>query len=299
MGARRIIWHIGMGWNLRRHGPKNIDIIPEFALAEEALRIDFMLIRKTVEGPMDDAKTLRKLWPLLPKFTVFEFKSHKKSFRKGDLDKLWGYTHLFISDARNNVIRRDDLCAVLTVPHRTPTLDDAILEANLTWENLGDGYFRVHGGQFVLYVIESDVAGLAEHDGILYGLGTGKFLTKEARRFLMELSKSKEIQMNADNIEDFDELEKEYLAALPPHLRLAGLAPEQRLAGLAPEQRLAGLAPEQRLEGLAPEQRLEGLDHDQQALALPLDVLRYMPKEYFESLSPNVRTILEARLAKP
>jgi hypothetical protein len=280
MGARRLVWHIGMGWNLRRYGPQNIEIIPEFSLAEEALRIDFMLIRKTVDGPMDDAKTLRKLWPLLPKFTVFEFKSHQKTFRKGDLDKLWAYTHLYISDAKNNVVRREDLCAVLAVPHRTPTLDNAIREAKLTWEDLGDGYFRVHGGQFVLYVIESDVAGLAEDDGILYGLGTGKFTTSAARQFLMELRKNKEIVMENESLEGIEELEREVVALLPVWRRLEGIPTDQLLAGIPTEQRLAGL------------------DHDQQALALPLDVLRYMPKEYFESLSPEVRATLENRLAK-
>jgi hypothetical protein len=104
-------------------------------------------------------------------------------------------------------------------------------------------------------------------------------------------------------IRDIDAAQKSYqdvleemVELLPPERRLRGLAPEQRLAGLAPEQRLAGLAPEQRLAGLAPEQRLAGLDRDNQALALPIEVLRVLPEDYLRSLSPEVQEEIRRRL---
>ena len=86
--------------------------------------------------------------------------------------------------------------------------------------------------------------------------------------------------MSMQDMEGYDELMKKFLDSLPPEQRLAGLAPEQRLAGLAPEQRLAGL------------------DHDHQALALPLDVLRLLPEEYLQSLSPEVQAELRRRLGR-
>lgn len=263
MGATRIIWHIGFGWRLRRQGPRDFDIFEEFVLAEEPLRIDFLLLRKHPGASVDDAQTLQKLWPLLPTFTVVEYKGPRRALRSGDLDKLWAYVHLYVSDPKNEVVRRDDICAVLAVPHRTPTLNDAIQDANLTWENLGEGYFRVHGGQFVLYVVELDVAGRGESDGIIYGLATGKATTLEADRFFAELIGTKEAQMAIENMEGYEEIRREIIGRFRP------------------------------------EDRLIGLDHDQQALALPLDVLKLLPKDYFQSLSPDVRAILEARLAKP
>jgi hypothetical protein len=46
------------------------------------------------------------------------------------------------------------------------------------------------------------------------------------------------------------------------------------------------------------EQRLAGLDHDQQALALPVDVLRLLPEDYLRSLSPEVREEILERLRR-
>ncbi len=54
-----------------------------------------------------------------------------------------------------------------------------------------------------------------------------------------------------------------------------------------------------RFDGGTLKQFLTILDHDHQALALPLDVLKLLPKEYFQSLSPEIQAQLEVRLAKP
>lgn len=54
-----------------------------------------------------------------------------------------------------------------------------------------------------------------------------------------------------------------------------------------------------RLNGGTLKQFLTILDHDHQALALPLEVLKLLPKEYFQSLSPEIQAQLEVRLAKP
>ena len=97
--------------------------------------------------------------------------------------------------------------------------------------------------------------------------------------------------MSVQEMEGFDEVTRELMeivSLLPPDMRLAGLDPEQVLNHFDPQQRLAGLEPQQ---------RLAGLDHDHQALALPLDVLRLLPDQYFRSLSPEVQAILRKRLA--
>ena len=60
--------------------------------------------------------------------------------------------------------------------------------------------------------------------------------------------------------------------------------------------RQAGYATEERVAGTAPEQRLAGLDRDQQALALPIEVLRVLPDEYIYSLAPQIQEEIRRRL---
>jgi hypothetical protein len=229
---------------------------------------------------------------------------------------------------------REDLCAVLVVPGRTLGLDEDAASMGLAWEDLGGGYGRLRGGLFVLYVVEIDVVGPAEEDDLLHSLGNGKPVTPEARWFWAELVGTEEARMSMQDMEGYDEMVQRFLgtlspeqrlaglppeqrlaglppeqrlaglppeqrlAGLPPEQRLAGLPPEQRLAGLPPEQRLAGLPPEQRLAGLPPEQRLAGLDRDHEALALSVELLRFLPEAYLRSLPPEVEAEIRRRRAQ-
>jgi hypothetical protein len=320
VGAKRVIWHVGFERNLKRRGPRSFEIRSEVPLSDEPARLDYLLLRKRdVEGapPDDSAETLRRLWALLPRVTVMEYKSPGRPYRAGNLDRLWGYVHTYFANERSlprkradgttlaagmdgapEVWTREDLCAVLVVPARTPTLTADAEGMGLAWNDLGNGYSRVRGGLFVLYVAEIDVIGRAEGDDLLCSLGHGELVTSEARRFWMELVGTQEAGMSTQDLEGYDELMKKLLATLSPEQRLAGLDAEQRLAGLDAEQRLAGLDAEQRLAGLDAEQRLAGLDRDHQALALPLEVLRLLPDQYFRSLSPEVQAKIRGRLAQ-
>ena len=118
----------------------------------------------------------------------------------------------------------------------------------------------------------------------------------EARWFWMELVGSKEAAMNMQDMEGYKELMDKMLDTLPAEQVLSHYAPEQRLTGLLPEERLAGLLPEEVLSHYAPEERLAGLDRDQQALALPVEVLRLLPEAYLRSLSPQVEAEIRRRL---
>jgi len=302
VGAKRVIWHVGFERNLKRRGPRSFEIRSEVPLSDEPSRLDYLLLRKRdVKGPPpdDSAETLRRLWALLPRVTVMEYKSPGRPYRAGNLDRLWGYVHTYFANERSlprkradgtmlaagmdgapQVWTREDLCAVLVVPARTPALTADTEGMGLAWNDLGNGYWRVPGGLFVLYVAEIGVIGRAEGDDLLCSLGDGEFVTSEARRFWMEIVGTQEAGMSMQDLEGYDELMKKLLATLPPEQRLAGLDPEQRLAGLDPEQRLAGL------------------DRDHQALALPIEVLRLLPNEYLRSLSPEVQAKIRGRLAQ-
>jgi hypothetical protein len=317
MGAKRVIWHVGFERILRRRGPPSFEVRSEVPLSEEPPRLDYLLLRKlTPDGePVDNtAQTLRHLWPLLPLVSVVEYKSPGHPYRSGQLDRLWAYVHTYFANQRGlprhradgarltpaeggpEVREREDLCAVLVVAARSPSLDADALAMGLTWENLGSGYLRVHDGLFTLFVVELDVAGPAEGDDLLQSFGHGTLRSPEARWFWMELVGSKEAAMNMQDMEGYKELMDKMLDTLPAEQVLSHYAPEQRLADLSPEQRLADLSPEQRLAGLPPEQRLAGLDRDHQALALPIEVLRQLPEAYLRSFSPEVEAEIRRRL---
>ena len=299
VGAKRVIWHVGFERNLRRRGPPSFEVRSEVPLSEEPPRLDYLLLRKlTPEGePVDHgAQTLRHLWPLLPRVSVVEYKSPGHPYRSGQLDRLWGYVHTYFANQRAlprhridgalltpvdggpEVREREDLCAVLIVAARLPSLDADVEAMGLTWEDLGSGYLRVHDGLFTLYVVELDVAGPAEGDDLLHSFGHGTLRSPEARWFWMELVGSKDVEMNMQDMEGYKDLMDKLIDTLPAEQVLSHYAPEQRLAGLPPEQRLAGL------------------DRDHQALALPGEVLRLLPEAYLRSLSPEVEAEIRRRL---
>jgi hypothetical protein len=237
--------------------------------------------------------------------------------------------HLYYSGSckteESDIKQREDVCALLLVPGRTPTLDADARSMKLTWDDLGGGYWEAKGGLFRLYVVEIDKVAEHENDDLLRLFGHGRERTLEARRFWAEQVGTKEAMMAVHELEEYDEVvqrfldllspkerlaglspeerlaglaPEERLAGLSPEERLAGLPPEQRLAGLPPEQRLAGLPPEQRLAGLPPEQRLAGLPPDQALLALPDEVLRVLPDDFLATLPESTRAALRRRLGQ-
>ncbi|MFO0586624.1 MAG: hypothetical protein U0441_03765 [Polyangiaceae bacterium] len=271
MPVRRTVWHYFFGYFLRERGPSGIELRDEVPLSEEPLRMDYLLLRKLDDvARMEEATTLRRLWPLLPRVSVVEFKSISRPFRTGNLDRLWGYTHVYFSDQRASprspmgsdrlIEERHDLCALLVVPSRTPSLDKEIGAMGLTWQERGPGYWQLDGGLFALFVVEIDVVGLAEGDDLLRSFGHLRQRTAEIRRFWARMARSREVPMSVQEMEDYDDVVDQFIAELPP------------------------------------EKRLVGLDRDHQALALPLEILRALSEDYLRTLSPEVQAELRRRL---
>jgi len=293
------VWHVGFEMNLRRRGSRAFEIRSEVLLSSEPPRIDYLLLRKIAEELDDEAQTLRGLWPMLPRVSVVEYKSPSRLYRAGNLDRLWSYVHTYHADQQEmpharadgtqlspgmegapDVWVRADLCAVLVVPARTPSLLDDAQDQGLGWVDRGGGYWEVTGGKYALYVVEIDVAGPAEGDDLLYSLGHGKPLTAEARQFWIEFVGSTEAGMSMQDMEGYQEALAKLLDTLPA------------------EQRLAGLAPELFLSLYPAEQRLAGLDRDHQILALSDEVLRGFPDQYVRSLSVEVQAEIRRRLQR-
>jgi hypothetical protein len=297
MGTTRTAWHVLLAALLDQRAPHRFEIRSEVPLSGEPLRADYLLLQ-AVGVAEDRGLTLQRLWVLLPKDTILEFKSTGRPYRSRNLHRLWAYLHLYYADEPARLATCADLCGVLLVSDRTPSLDADVESLGLRWRSLGGGYWQIAGGPFALYLAEIDAVAEAENDDLLRLFGHATLLTTQARRWLSEQMGAKEIDMAMHELEGYDEVIQKFIARLTPEQRLAGLAPEQRLAGLAPEQRLAGLAPEQRLAGLAPEQRLAGLADEDLVLALPDEMLRALSDEYVATFSEATRAALRARIGR-
>jgi hypothetical protein len=278
MGTRRTAWHLFFAILLRKRGSPAFHVHDEVPLSEEAPRMDYLLLQRE-DGPAM-GETLRGLWPRLPRAAIAELKSLGRPYRAGELDRLFGYTHLYYADVHANLPEREELAAVLFVPARSPTLVNDVAQMGLVWVDLGGGYWRLPGSLFPTYAVELAVVADSEDDDVLRLFGHGYATTLEGKRFWAEQVGTREAGMATSELEEFDEVIQRFLRSLTPEQRIAGLDPEQRLAGLAPEQRLAGLDPEQLV------------------LALPDRLLRGLSDEYLATLTPATREVIRKRIGR-
>lgn len=271
MGAKRTAWHFYFCILLRRYAPRAFEIRDEVPLSEEPPRIDYLVLRRTEErSPADQGETLIELWPLLPRITIAELKTVPGPYEKGNLDRLWMYCHGYHASNHRSLTGRDDLCALLIVPSRTPTLDEDARSMGLAWVDLGHGYWQVTGGMFRLLVVEIDLVAEQPDEDLLGLYAHSAVRTPRAIRFWGELAGS-EAKMEARELEGYEEAIRKILKALPAELRVADVAPEQRLVGLPVEQAV---------------------------LALPIDILRGLSAEYLAALPEATRAEIAKRLGR-
>ncbi|WP_433930758.1 hypothetical protein AB3662_42230 [Sorangium cellulosum] len=306
MGSTRTAWHVLLVALLSQRGSRRFEVRSEVPLSAEPLRADYLFLRKSAESS-EPAGTLRRLWDLLPREAIVEFKSIGRPYRRRNLDRLYSYLLLYFADTPERLEQRSDLCGVLLVPSRTRSLDADAAALGMEWNDLGDGYWRLRGAAFAFIVAEIDPVAEAEDDDLLRLFGHGEARTREARQWLAQQLGAEEMSMEMQDLEGIEEVVRKLLATLPPERvlaaytpeqRVAGLPPEQRVAGLPPEQRVAGLPPEQRVAGLPPEQRVAGLPPEQVLLAMPDDALRALSDAYLETLSAETRAAIRARIGR-
>jgi hypothetical protein len=232
--------------------------------------MDYLVLRKdSAEAVAAPGATLAGLWPRLSLATVVELKTVGRPYRTNGLDRLWSYVLLYRADEENRALRRSEIRAALIVPNRTPALLADVDAMGLRWEDLGRGYWQLHGGPFALYVVELVVVAEEEGDDVLRAFVDEPQRTPEGRRFWAELAGTQEVNMAMHEMEGYDEVIRRLLS---------------------------GLTPEQRLEGLTPEQRLAGLTTEQVVLSLPDPVLRSLSDEFLTTLSEPTRAAIRSRL---
>jgi hypothetical protein len=256
MGTKHTAWHFFFCILLRRYAPHIFEIRDEVPLSEEPPRMDFLLLRRSSDLSAEDpGETLVELWPRLPRITIAELKTVPGPYEKGNLDRLWMYCHGYSSGNHKDLASRDEMCALLIVPNRTPTLDADARAMRLTWVDLGHGYWQLTGGAFAMYVVEVDTVASQPDEDLLGLYAHSAMHTPRARQFWGELMGS-EAKMEVRELEGYEDMVKKLVSALPPELTLSAYTPEQRLAGLTPEQILSAL-PEATLDEIARRRKSE------------------------------------------
>ncbi len=261
------LWHLAFVDLIQRRAPPNFEVQSEVRLTIEPQRADMLLLRRIgVERQDDQARVLRRLWPLLDRVTVLEYKSPVGSaYRPRDLLRLVGYGVLYDTGHVDELPLREDLTLVLVVASVTPSLLKDIERMGWVLTPLGGGYGRIDGAVYTALVVITDEVTEAERDEYLRLFSHRPAEQGEATRWLRQWMR--ETRMKQPDIEE-----------LPGFEELFAKTIEKTLQAMPIEQRPAGLAPEQVLgKRLAPEQLV---------LALLLDMLRVLPAEYLRSLPP-------------
>ncbi|WP_437616090.1 hypothetical protein WMF20_20425 [Sorangium sp. So ce834] len=216
---------------LRERGPRRFEVRSAVPPSVEPLRAACVLRRKSAETT-EPAGTLRRLWDLLSRHTLVELESIGRPYRGRSLDRLCGFLHLYFASEPERMQQRSDLCGVLLVPSRTPSLDADAADLGLTWYDLGDGYWQLRGGVFALVVAEVDIVAEAEHDDLLRLFGHDEVATPRARRWLLQQIGAMEVRTGIQDLEGFDEVLRKLLVNLPPEQVLPAL-PDDVLRALS------------------------------------------------------------------
>lgn len=278
-------WHPGFAQMVSERGPGDIEVRAEVQLSRQPRRADLLLVRRTDKANNNrPARTLLRLWPLIEKVGLVEFKSPSSELRSGDLIKLWSYGFEYLQLHIDELARSDELTLVLVTPSITNTLRIELGFAGCTLEPLGDGYHRIAGGVQCLktYLVVTGEVAPAENDAYLSIFSHENIDNREAARWFGQwLVQQVSIMGDPAKIDDLDDILHKLYHMLPPEeiRRRIGLEPERLLQGLTPEERLAGLSDDERLAGLSAKERLAGLSIKEFLAGLSDDELKRLAEE--------------------
>lgn len=280
--GKRNLWHLCFAKLLRDYGPSNFEIQTEIPLSVEPQEADVLLLRREgEEHPERPARTLLRLWPLLSQHTILEFKSPSRDFRQSDLIRLYGYGPQYHALCLKSVGQASRLSMVLVVPGMNQALQNELELMGFRYTALGEGYGRIDGTTYPMYLVCTNEVSEAERDDFLR-IFSHRPIQNRATRFWWEVFAKGETGMSSaiSEMDGFEEMARKFVAMLSPAMRLEGLAPKERLLDLPHEERLLALDPMDRM------------------LAIPDELLPYLPEGYIQSLPLDVQHALRARIAK-
>ena len=223
MSAPRTLWHLMLYALLDERRPSAFEVRFEVPLSKEPQRADFLLLRRTKEGDVSDARVLRRLWGLIREQALVEYKSVSASLEPGDLTKLLGYGAQYASLNRDRLKHKQDLLLVLLVPSMTPTLKDELSFLDAKLGRAKAGYAPIEGLCFPAYAVFVDEVALVERDRLVGMFGHGTSLEGTDRWWWIHHLWNREgvmANVNPEDMEGYDELTAKQVVT-----RMAKLAP--------------------------------------------------------------------------
>ncbi len=284
----RTPWHPMFAALLQENRPPGVEVQSEVVLSNEPRRADLLLIHHH-DADLTQGKVLKGLWPLLSARTLVEFKSAKRPASKTSWLQLLSYGTQFHEARFDEVGPASGLTLVLVTPKFNRALRDDSAGLGITYESLGQGYYRAQGLIYPTFLVILEEVAEAEHEPLLDAFARGTMLSPQAsaRGWLYShLFAGGEVHMV--DLEGYEELAAEAVKKLPAKLRLAGLGAKERLAGLDAKERLAGLDARERMAGLEPGEQL---------LALSDEVLRALSEDYVKTLPADVQAEIHRRVS--
>ncbi|MEP7123968.1 MAG: hypothetical protein ABJE95_23780 [Byssovorax sp.] len=281
--ATRDLWHLGFARLVRQRAPPGFLVRAEVPLSDEPQRADLILIRREDVPRRDEqAQLLRALWPYLGADTVLEFKSPVRGFRRNDLKRLasYGAQYHVLEDER--LLRPADLTLVLVIPSRTGALDDEIARMGWRLVPLDQGYGRIEGGVYTLFLVLTDDVSEAERDDFLRIFSHHDCQTDEATWWWSQWRAEDTTMNDVKELEGYDEMVRKFAS---------GLTPEQALAGLSREKLRGHEDVVTRF--------VSQLPLAQQLLGLSDETLRAFPDEYLRGLAPELQAAIRKRIGRP
>jgi hypothetical protein len=288
-GTRRTAWHYFLHLLLSERGPRRFEYLAEEPLTKDWQRMDWLVVRRRARTASDPGTTLVKLWPLLPKVSILEFKSASKGYRARGMHRLLGYGHQYFSEHEAELAAHTDLMLVLLVARRYEALDADIHALELREEKLATGYTRLHGAAFPMVLVDLRTLASHERDDIVALFADSVPLSPAVDAWWYAHYGRKDKDMDPQNLEDFDDMQRRFLASIPLEQRLAGASPAEIVARLKPEERVAGLAPEDLARALSEADRV---------LSLPDAALRALPADYLATLPEAAQQRIRERLGR-
>jgi hypothetical protein len=116
-------WHYFLHVLLCERGSRRFSYAAEQPLTKALQRVDWLVVKRRDLAPdtpeyNDPGTTLVNLWPLLPRLSIFEYKSASKGYRAREIHRLIGYGFQYFSANEDTLATRDDLMLVLLVARR-------------------------------------------------------------------------------------------------------------------------------------------------------------------------------------
>ena len=208
MGEQRTAWHPGFAAYVESETPPGVVVEAEVVLAQQQ-RADLILVRR--EGPTSPPSgPLRRLWEVLPRLALIEYKSRSGRPRPGDLHQLLGYGHILARSRFDELSRVADLGLVLAAPELSEVVKKDLARFGVAAEALGGGLYGVEGLGFPTWVLSLNEMSTATGRGVLGFFGSQRVesLDVQSRGWLRRYYHVGNID-SIKELPDFDEMDEE------------------------------------------------------------------------------------------